>query len=42
MIYFYYDFTKDELEALKELLIILPKSAGKEVIEDILSKAKIL
>lgn len=37
---FYYDFTADELKAIRELISDLPKSAGKEVIQDILTKAQ--
>ena len=37
---FYYVFTTDELSALNELISDLPKSAGKEVIQDILTKAQ--
>ena len=37
---FYYDFTNDELSALNELISDQPKSAGKEVIQDILTKAQ--
>lgn len=36
---FYYDFTIDELKALEELVTVLPKSSGKEVIIDVLNKA---
>ena len=39
--YFEYKFTKDEVEALKNLEETLPSSPGQEVIQDIISQVNI-